>query len=100
MSWVHPDPLSPNSACIAASSPLFPEQRSNDDFAAIARPIHKPPSDDREYRLIRLLNGLEALLVRDGAVTEAAAAMTVGVGSLMDPVGCVGPCSCLLMQAG
>jgi insulysin len=52
-----------------------------------SKEIEKPDSDDRSYRLIKLENGLEALLIHDSTTDKAAAAMNVGVGSLSDPVG-------------
>lgn len=39
------------------------------------------------YRMITLSNGLTALLVEDPKTDKAAAAMSVGVGHLSDPVG-------------
>lgn len=48
--------------------------------------IEKPETDDRDYRLIRLENGLQALLIHDPKADKAAAAMDVGVGHLSDPV--------------
>lgn len=49
-------------------------------------PIQKSESDDREYRIIRLDNGLEALLVHDSTTDKSAASMDVAVGHLSDPV--------------
>ena len=48
--------------------------------------VEKSPQDDREYRVIRLLNGLEAMLVHDAASDNAAASLNVGVGHIHDPV--------------
>ena len=48
--------------------------------------IERPETDDRDYRLIRLENGLQALLIHDPKADKAAAAMDVGVGHLSDPV--------------
>lgn len=47
--------------------------------------ITKPLVDDREYRYVRLPNGLDALLVQDPTTDKAAAALDVGVGSFSDP---------------
>lgn len=44
----------------------------------------KPVSDDRKYRLVRLENGLEALLIQDSTVDKASAALSVNVGSFAD----------------
>ncbi|TCD63541.1 Insulinase (Peptidase M16) [Steccherinum ochraceum] len=49
------------------------------------KPIHKSPQDDRDYRLIRLENGLEAMLVHDAKADKAAASLDVAVGHLHDP---------------
>ena len=43
--------------------------------------------DDRCYRLIKLQNGLTALLVHDPCADKAAACVAVSVGHLQDPVG-------------
>ncbi|GJJ12380.1 hypothetical protein Clacol_006621 [Clathrus columnatus] len=47
--------------------------------------IEKPSLDTREYRLIRLENGLEALLIHDKDADTSAAAMDIAVGHLADP---------------
>jgi hypothetical protein len=51
-----------------------------------ARPIRKSQQDDREYRLIRLDNGLQAMLVHDVKADKAAASLDVAVGHMHDPV--------------
>ena len=51
-----------------------------------ARPIQKSQQDDREYRLIRLENGLQAMLIQDAKADKAAASLDVAVGHLHDPV--------------
>ena len=61
-----------------------------------SKPIHKSEQDDREYRAIRLENGLQALLVHDAKTDKAAASLDVAVGHLSDPVSgsvffCVAP---------
>ncbi|KAL5511367.1 STE23_2 [Sanghuangporus vaninii] len=48
-------------------------------------PIQKSPADDREYRVIRLENGLQAVLVHDAKTDKAAASLDVAVGHLSDP---------------
>lgn len=54
--------------------------------AVFAREIVKSPNDvDRSYRLIRLSNGLSAMLVSDPTTDKAAASLSVGVGHLSDP---------------
>ncbi|KDQ10557.1 hypothetical protein BOTBODRAFT_36079 [Botryobasidium botryosum FD-172 SS1] len=54
-------------------------------YSVFAQPIVKSPQDDREYRLIKLHNGLQALLVADKTSDKAAASLSVGVGHLSDP---------------
>ena len=49
-------------------------------------PIVKSERDDREYRVIKLENGMEATLVHDAKAERAAASLNVAVGSLSDPV--------------
>ncbi len=49
-------------------------------------PIEKSYNDDRSYRLIRLNNGLEALLIHDAKTDKSSAALDVNVGYLSDPV--------------
>ncbi|MGR4069987.1 insulinase family protein [Billgrantia sp. C5P2] len=46
---------------------------------------HVSPHDNRDYRVLRLDNGLTALLVSDPEADRAAASMNVGVGSAQDP---------------
>jgi len=61
--------------------------------------IERPETDDRDYRLIRLQNGLQALLIHDPKADKAAAAMDVGVGHLSDPV-CTYPFNPFCFRAG
>jgi insulysin len=42
--------------------------------------------DDRTYRLLRLQNGLEALVIQDPETDKSSAAMDVRVGHLSDPI--------------
>lgn len=51
----------------------------------LADALEKPLLDDRSYRVIRLPNQLEALLIHDPDTDKASAAMDVDVGSLADP---------------
>ncbi|KAK4156700.1 ubiquitin carboxyl-terminal hydrolase [Chaetomidium leptoderma] len=46
--------------------------------------LEKPSLDDRSYRVIRLPNQLEALIVHDPKTDKASAAMDVNVGSFSD----------------
>ena len=56
-------------------------------FSVFTKPIAKSQQDDRDYRIIRLDNGLEATLVHDAKADKAAASLDVTVGHLSDPVG-------------
>ncbi|KAF2171129.1 hypothetical protein M409DRAFT_19100 [Zasmidium cellare ATCC 36951] len=51
----------------------------------LADRLEKPLLDNRTYRVIRLPNQLEALLVHDADTDQASAAMDVHVGSMSDP---------------
>ena len=59
-----------------------------DTYKSYSKPIRQSPQDDREYRLIKLPNGLEAMLVHDAKADKAAASLDVAVGHLNDPVRC------------
>ena len=48
--------------------------------------IIRSERDERDYRLIRLQNGLQAMLVYDVKADKAAASLDVAVGHLYDPV--------------
>ncbi|KAH8099586.1 Metalloenzyme, LuxS/M16 peptidase-like protein [Cristinia sonorae] len=54
-------------------------------YRYFSKPIEKSPQDDRDYRLIRLENGLEAMLIHDAKADKAAASLDVAVGHLHDP---------------
>ncbi|KAF9179055.1 Insulinase (Peptidase M16) [Haplosporangium sp. Z 767] len=53
--------------------------------ANFTKPIEQSLNDDRHYRLIRLNNDLEVLLIQDPKVDKSAAALDVHVGHLSDP---------------
>lgn len=55
-------------------------------YSFYTKPLEKPANDDREYRLIKLLNQLEVLVISDPQTDRASAAIDVHVGSLSDPV--------------
>ncbi|KAI4138363.1 MAG: hypothetical protein LQ341_004701 [Variospora aurantia] len=50
----------------------------------IADELEKPATDDRSYRVVRLSNKLEALLVHDPDTDKASASVNVNVGSFSD----------------
>lgn len=55
-------------------------------YNVYTKPIEKSPQDDRDYRLIKLDNGLQAMLVHHAKADKAAASLDVAVGHLYDPV--------------
>jgi insulysin len=55
-------------------------------YQLFTKELEKPDLDDRDYRLIKLDNGLHALLIHDPTTDKAAAAMDVCVGNMSDPV--------------
>ena len=65
-----------------------PAQGDRPGYFLYGASIHKSPADDREYRIIRLENGLQAVLVHDANTDKAAASLDVAVGHLSDPVSC------------
>ncbi|THU88604.1 hypothetical protein K435DRAFT_679530 [Dendrothele bispora CBS 962.96] len=54
-------------------------------YSQFVKSIQKSQQDDREYRIIKLDNGLEATLVHDLKADKAAASLDVAVGHLSDP---------------
>lgn len=57
----------------------------NQEYATYTKPLQKPDNDERDYRLIRLANQLEVLLICDPETDRASAALDVHVGSFSDP---------------
>ncbi|KAF9547358.1 Insulinase (Peptidase M16) [Mortierella hygrophila] len=53
--------------------------------AVFTKPIESSPNDERSYRLVRLNNDLEVLLIHDAKADKSAAALDVHVGHLSDP---------------
>lgn len=62
-----------------------PESGSRPAYSLFKQQIETSPHDDRTYRIIRLENGLEAILVSDPQGDKAAASLDVAVGHLSDP---------------
>jgi secreted Zn-dependent insulinase-like peptidase len=54
------------------------------DVELVTDRLEAPSLDDRSYRVIRLANQLEALIVHDPKTDKASAAMDVNVGSFSD----------------
>ncbi|KAI5284253.1 Insulinase (Peptidase M16) [Ascosphaera atra] len=61
----------------------------------ICSALEKPELDDRSYRVIRLPNRLEVLLVHDPTTDKASASMDVNVGNFSDPEDVQGLAHCL-----
>ena len=59
---------------------------SESDAAAEKQRVIQSPNDTRAYRAVTLENGIEVLLVSDPAVEKSAAALSVGVGLMFDPM--------------
>lgn len=55
-------------------------------YSIYTTPVVKSDRDEREYRVIKLENGLEAILVHDAKAERSAASLDVAVGHLFDPV--------------
>lgn len=62
------------------------EPSKDGTHAVFTKPLEAPPTDDRSYRLLRLRNDMEVLVIHDPKADKAAAAMDVHVGHLSDPV--------------
>ncbi|KAA1068439.1 Insulinase (Peptidase M16) [Puccinia graminis f. sp. tritici] len=63
----------------------IPAQDHLPAYSILDRPIIKSASDNRSYRIIKLQNHLQAILIHDPKTDKAAAAMDVNVGHLSDP---------------
>ena len=63
-----------------------PERGSTPPYSIFSKPIQKSPEDDRDYRIIKLANGLNAAVIHDPTADKAAASLDVAVGHLYDPV--------------
>ncbi|RDA90676.1 hypothetical protein CP533_4663 [Ophiocordyceps camponoti-saundersi (nom. inval.)] len=67
---------------------LTPGRRT--PVVVLADCLEKPSLDDRDYRVVRLENELEALLVHDPETDKASAALDVNVGNFSDEEGMPG----------
>lgn len=63
----------------------IPAQQNRPAYSLFNHPIITSASDTRSYRIIRLKNNLQAILIHDPKTDKAAAAMDVNVGHLSDP---------------
>lgn len=76
---MNPVPLRP--AAAVKSTTCDHQQRS---VERVTDQLETPSLDDRTYRVIRLPNQLEALLVHDPETDKASAALDVNVGNFSD----------------
>ena len=75
------------SIAMAAISDWKPaETQASVPYQVYTKPQVKSGQDERDYRLIQLSNGLQAVLVHDAEADMAAASLDVAVGHLSDPV--------------
>jgi insulysin len=58
---------------------------SSDGVVVVTDVMEKPSLDIRSYRVVRLANQLEALIIHDPETDKASAALDVNVGSFSDP---------------
>ncbi|KAF8947270.1 Insulinase (Peptidase M16) [Haplosporangium gracile] len=73
---------------MAAATQVLPDgyvPNEKGTHADFIKPIEQSLNDDRHYRLIRLKNDLEVMLIQDPTVDKSAAALDVHVGHLSDP---------------
>jgi hypothetical protein len=82
-------PQSPSTA----ESPLREQRHSL--VQTVADQLETPSLDDRQYRVIKLENQLEVLLVQDADTDKASAAMDVNVGNFSDPPDMPGLAHCV-----
>lgn len=65
--------------------PLHPSFSTMSSIERVTEDLEAPELDTRSYRVIRLPNKLEALLVHDPDTDKASASVNVNVGSFSDP---------------
>ena len=63
-----------------------PGDQRTPPYHVYQKDIIRSERDERDYRMIRLQNGLEAMLVHDIKADKSAASLDVAVGHLYDPV--------------
>ena len=69
----------------SCSLPLHLSFSTMQSIERVTENLEAPELDNRSYRLIRLPNQLEALLVHDPDTDKASASVNVNVGSFSDP---------------
>ncbi|KAG5930400.1 hypothetical protein E4U42_001646 [Claviceps africana] len=73
-----------------SAQPLAMEAARRAPVVLVTDTLEKPSIDDRDYRVIRLENDLEVLLVHDAETDKASAALDVRVGNFSDEDGMPG----------
>lgn len=73
-----------------AGAPSSARDLTSSSVVLLTDQLEKPSLDDRDYRVVRLENGLEALLVHDLETDKASAALDVHVGNFSDEEGMPG----------
>lgn len=81
-------PISQPQTPTTANSP--PCEHRDAPVERITDRLETPSLDDRLYRVIKLPNQLEVLLVHDADTDKASAAMDVNVGNFSDPPWMIG----------
>ncbi|EJC99127.1 uncharacterized protein FOMMEDRAFT_160691 [Fomitiporia mediterranea MF3/22] len=69
---------------------LVPARNGLPEYYEYTQPVEKGSLDDREYRIIRLKNRLEATIVSDKHADKSGACMDVSTGYFHDPEGMPG----------
>lgn len=62
----------------------LPQRSASTRANVLTDGMEKPLLDNRTYRVVRLANDLEALLIHDPDTDKASAAMDVNIGSFSD----------------
>ncbi len=97
-----PSPLFASATMSTLSHPQTPALLDSPLREHRLRPVERltesletPSLDDRSYRVVKLPNQLEVLLVHDAETDKASAAMDVNVGNFCDPIDLQGLAHCL-----
>jgi insulysin len=83
----------PSTTQATADSPL--RKRPNSTAELVTGQLETSSLDDRSYRVIKLENQLEVLLVQDADTDKASAAMDVNVGNFSNPLDVPGLAHCV-----
>ncbi|WP_462173169.1 insulinase family protein [Pseudoalteromonas xiamenensis] len=70
------------SGCNSTPSQVY----SSTESAQALAPLVVSPNDTRQYKTLTLANGIDVILVSDPSAEKSAAALSVGVGLLHDPM--------------